>query len=88
MGLLQDKRALINGIASERPIASGIAEAMHHEGAQLAFACQNGKLKTRAEKAVAESGSDIALRTKKPGNAGLFGVLGKRLRAALPTPRP
>ena len=29
MGFLQGKRALITGIASERSIASGIAEAMH-----------------------------------------------------------
>ena len=54
MGFLQGKRALITGIASERSIASGIAEAMHREGAQLAFTYQNDKLKTRVEKAAAE----------------------------------
>ncbi len=61
MGFLQGKRALITGIASERSIASGIAEAMHREGAQLAFTYQNDKLKTRVEKAAAEYGSDIVL---------------------------
>lgn len=53
MGFLQGKRALITGIASERSIASGIAEAMHREGAQLAFTYQNDKLKSRVEKAAA-----------------------------------
>ena len=54
MGFLQGKRALITGIASERSIASGIAEAMHREGAELAFTYQNDKLKSRVEKAAEE----------------------------------
>lgn len=61
MGFLQGKRALITGIASERSIASGIAEAMHREGAELAFTYQNDKLKSRVEKAAAAYGSDIVL---------------------------
>ncbi len=61
MGFLQGKRALITGIASERSIASGIAEAMHREGAELAFTYQNDKLKTRVESAAKEFGSDIVL---------------------------
>lgn len=61
MGFLQGKRALITGIASERSIASGIAEAMHREGAELAFTYQNDKLKSRVESAASEYGSDIVL---------------------------
>ncbi len=61
MGFLQGKRALITGIASERSIASGIAEAMHREGAELAFTYQNDKLKSRVEKAAALYGSNIVL---------------------------
>jgi len=61
MGFLQGKRALITGIASERSIATGIAEAMHREGAELAFTYQNEKLLTRVQKAAAELGSDIVL---------------------------
>lgn len=49
MGFLQGKRALITGIASQRSIANGIAEAMHREGAELAFTYQNDKLKSRVE---------------------------------------
>jgi enoyl-[acyl-carrier protein] reductase I len=61
MGFLDGKRALIVGIASQRSIASGIAEAMHRQGAQLAFTYQNDKLKSRVEDAAQEAGSDIVL---------------------------
>ena len=61
MGFLQGKRALITGIASERSIASGIAEAMHREGAELAFTYLNDKLKPRVEKAAAALDSTIVL---------------------------
>ncbi|MFD0738671.1 enoyl-ACP reductase [Lysobacter koreensis] len=61
MGFLQGKRALITGIASQRSIATGIAEAMHREGAQLAFTYQNDKLKSRVEDAAKEYGSDIVI---------------------------
>ena len=61
MGFLQGKRALVTGIASQRSIASGIAEAMHREGAELALTYQNDKLKSRVEKAAADLGSDIVL---------------------------
>jgi len=61
MGFLQGKRALITGVASQRSIASGIAEAMHREGAELAFTYQNEKLKSRVEDAAKEYGSDIVI---------------------------
>jgi len=47
MGFLQGKRALIVGLASNRSIAYGIAQAMHREGAELAFTFQNEKLQDR-----------------------------------------
>src|SRR3546814_9553422 len=37
MGFLQGKRALITGLASQRSIATGIADAMHRQGAELAL---------------------------------------------------
>jgi enoyl-[acyl-carrier protein] reductase I len=61
MGFLQGKRALITGIASQRSIANGIAEAMHREGAELALTYQNDKLKSRVEDAAAGFGSKIVL---------------------------
>jgi len=44
MGFLQGKRALIVGLASNRSIAYGIAQAMHREGAELAFTKKKKKL--------------------------------------------
>jgi len=38
--LLKGKRGLITGIANNRSIAYGIAEAFHAEGAEMAFGCQ------------------------------------------------
>ena len=61
MGFLEGKRALIVGVASPRSIAWGIAEAMHEQGAELAFTYQNEKLKPRVEKIAAQTGSDIVI---------------------------
>lgn len=61
MGFLAGKRALIVGLASNRSIAWGIAQAMHREGAELAFTYQNDKLQGRVNKMAAELGSDITL---------------------------
>ena len=61
MGFLAGKRAVIVGLASNRSIAWGIAQAMRREGAELAFGYQNDKLKSRVEGMATELGSDIAL---------------------------
>ena len=61
MGFLAGKRALIVGIASNRSIAWGIAQAMRREGAELAFTYQNEKLQSRVEKMATELGSSITL---------------------------
>jgi enoyl-[acyl-carrier protein] reductase I len=61
MGFLDGKRALIVGLANSRSIAWGIAQAMHREGAELAFTYQNERLADRVRKLAAEVDSDIAL---------------------------
>ncbi|MCB1790397.1 MAG: enoyl-ACP reductase [Gammaproteobacteria bacterium] len=61
MGFLQNKRALIVGVASNRSIAYGVAAAMHREGAQLAFTYQGEKLRDRVAGFAAEFGSDIIM---------------------------
>ena len=61
MGFLHGKRALITGIISQRSIAWGIAEAMHREGAQLAFTYVNDSLKNRVDEAANAFGSNIVL---------------------------
>ena len=61
MGLLDNKRALIVGVASNRSIAWGIACAMRREGAELALTYQGDKLRGRVEKFAAELDSGIVL---------------------------
>jgi len=61
MGFLNGKRVLIVGLASNRSIAWGIAQAMHREGAELAFTYQTEKLRGRVEKMAAQCDSTIAL---------------------------
>lgn len=61
MGFLKNKRILIAGIASNRSIAYGIAQAMHEAGAELAFTYQNDKLKPRVEEYAKDFGSSIVI---------------------------
>lgn len=61
MGFLSGKRALITGVISNRSIAYGIAQAMHREGAELAFTYQGDKIKGRVEELAADFGSKIVL---------------------------
>ncbi len=61
MGFMQGKRVLIVGLASNRSIAWGIAQAMYREGAEIAFTFQNEKLQGRVEKMAAECNSNITI---------------------------
>ena len=48
-GLMQGKRGLIMGLANDKSIAWGIAQAVAGQGAELAFSCQGEALKKRVE---------------------------------------
>jgi len=61
MGFLSGKRALIVGVASDRSIAWGIAQAMHREGAQLAFSYVNEKFKERVQPLAESLGSKLTM---------------------------
>ncbi|MYF71698.1 MAG: enoyl-ACP reductase [Proteobacteria bacterium] len=61
MGILDGKRAVVVGLASNRSIAWGIARALHSQGAELAFSYQTGKLRGRVEKMAGQLESDIVL---------------------------
>ena len=61
MGFMVGKRALIVGVASDRSIATGIAEAFAREGAEIAFTYQNDKLKGRVEKLANRLGQNTDL---------------------------
>lgn len=61
MAFMKGKKALICGLASQRSIAWGIAQAMKREGAELAFSYQGEKLKGRVEEMAGELGSNIVV---------------------------
>ena len=57
--LLKDKKILISGLANKYSIASGIALAMHREGAELAFTYQGEGFGKRLAPLAASVGSDF-----------------------------
>lgn len=59
MGFLAKKRILVTGMISNRSIAYGIAQAMHREGAELAFTYQGERVRGRVEDMAKEFGSKL-----------------------------
>jgi len=60
-GLMTGKRGLIMGVANDKSIAWGIAQACRGAGADLAFTYQGDALKKRVAPLAASVGSDIVL---------------------------
>ena len=61
MGLLAGKRALIVGVATDRSIAWGIAQAMHAHGAELAFSYANDRFRERVEPLAQSIGAKLTM---------------------------
>jgi enoyl-[acyl-carrier protein] reductase I len=61
MGFMTGKKALIVGVASNRSIAWGIAEAMAKQGCEIALTYQNEKLKKRVDKCAEVCNSNIVI---------------------------
>jgi enoyl-[acyl-carrier protein] reductase I len=59
MGFLANKRILITGMLSNRSIAYGIAQAMHREGAELAFTYQGERVMGRVRDLAKKFDSDM-----------------------------
>ena len=59
--LMKNKRGLIMGVANGHSIAWGIAQALHNEGAELAFTYQGEALGKRVKPLAASVGSDFLL---------------------------
>ncbi|MDO8291874.1 MAG: enoyl-ACP reductase FabI [Gallionella sp.] len=81
MGFLANKRILITGMISNRSIAYGIAQAMHREGAELAFTYQGERVRGRVEDMAKEFGSKLVFQCDVGSDddiAQLFADLGKR----------
>src|SRR2546427_138368 len=61
MGFLAGKRAFIVGGAPDPSIGGGSAQAMHREGAELAFSYVNDKMKERVEPLAHSLGSRLTM---------------------------
>jgi enoyl-[acyl-carrier protein] reductase I len=60
-GLMAGKRGLIMGVANNRSIAWGIAQACARQGAELAFTYQGDAIKKRVEPLAAEIGAKLVV---------------------------
>jgi enoyl-[acyl-carrier protein] reductase I len=61
MGLLDGKKALIFGVANDKSIAWAIAQALHREGAELAFTYAGDMLLKRVQPLAESVGASIVL---------------------------
>jgi enoyl-[acyl-carrier protein] reductase I len=80
MGFMTGKRALVVGLASDRSIAYGIAEAMHREGAELAFSYVGERFRERVTELAATLGSRLVYDMDVANDAAIeatFAALGK-----------
>ncbi|MDD2719964.1 MAG: enoyl-ACP reductase FabI [Gallionella sp.] len=59
MGFLANKRFLITGMISNRSIAYGCAQAMHREGAELAFTYQGERVRDRVTELAKQFDSEL-----------------------------
>lgn len=79
-GLMKGKKGLIMGLANERSMAYGIAQALHSNGAEIAFSYQSEVLLKRVEPLVKNFGSNLLIEcdvTKDDSIANLFNILEK-----------
>jgi len=60
-GLMAGKKGLIMGLANDKSIAWGIAQALGDAGAELAFSYQGEQLKKRVDPLAAKLGSELVL---------------------------
>ncbi len=60
-GLMQGKRGLIMGLANDKSIAWGIAQALHQAGAELALTYQGDAMKKRAVPLAQQVGASLVM---------------------------
>jgi len=79
--LMKGKRGLVMGVANERSIAWGIAQALASEGAELAFSYQGDAFGKRLQPLAASVGSDLMIDVDVTNDDSLdacFARLGQR----------
>ncbi len=72
--LMAGKKGLVMGVANERSLAWGIANAAHGQGAELAFSYQGDALKKRVEPLAESVGSDLVLPSDVTDTASMDAV--------------
>ncbi|HXP12668.1 MAG TPA: SDR family oxidoreductase, partial [Stellaceae bacterium] len=72
--LMAGKRGLIMGVANERSIAWGIAQAVHAQGAELAFTYQGDAFGKRVKPLAESVGSPFVMDCDVTNAASLDGV--------------
>jgi enoyl-[acyl-carrier protein] reductase I len=77
MPFLTGRKALIVGVATERSIAWGIAQAMHREGADLAFTYLNDKMKERVVPLAESLGSRLHMPLDVTADGEIEAAFGK-----------
>ncbi len=80
-GLMAGKKGLIMGVANERSLAWGIAQAVHEQGGELAFTYQGEALEKRVRPLAESVGSDLVLScdvTEQGSIDALFETLGQK----------
>lgn len=81
MGILEGKRGLIFGLANEKSLAWGIAQACQQEGAELGFTYLGEALEKRVRPLASRLGSDLVLPcdlNKDTEVAAVFEAVGER----------
>ncbi len=81
MGFLKNKKALVIGVANDKSIATGIAKALHREGAELCLTYQTEKLQSRVEKLANQLDTTFVLPldvTKEDEMQGVHDAIAKR----------
>jgi enoyl-[acyl-carrier protein] reductase I len=73
-GLMDGRRGLVMGVANDKSIAWGIAQACHDAGAALAFTYQGEALGRRVQPLAATVGSDVVLPCDVTDEASLDAV--------------
>ncbi|MGE5766009.1 MAG: enoyl-ACP reductase [Bacteroidota bacterium] len=79
-GLMAGKRGLIMGVANDHSIAWGIAQALHRQGAELAFTYQGTAFERRVRPLAETAGSSVVLACdveQESEVAGVFARLGE-----------
>jgi len=72
--LMQGKRGLIMGLANDRSLAWGIAQALGNAGAELAFTYQGESIEKRVRPLAAQLGSDLLIDCDVSDMAALDGA--------------